>query len=124
MCHEKNCDNRNGLRVDGDFGGWNVLEPSYQINAGWKRVVEIRETLKEDIRTDINGLLVLKTSNGRAVCVTDNDTVIAEIQYNASGEILSRKGISPLKASLFNESAPKTLTEMENAFGKPHCDIG
>lgn len=89
-----------------------------------ENVFEIREKLRDDIILDVNVLLVLKMSNGRSVCVTDGNTVIAEIKYAESGEMISKNRIYPLKTSVFDTSSPKTVRDMEDLFGTPHCDIG
>ncbi len=89
-----------------------------------QKALTIRKELGKDIIWDANCLLVLKLSNRRIICVTNNGTVVAEIRFDDAGTIISENGISPLKASLFDTSCPKTAQDMTSIFGNPHADIG
>ena len=68
-----------------------------------QKVVDMREKHKNDIIIDANCLLTFENVDGYTVCVTNNDSVIAELKYDKTAEgaieqIKNRKYTEKLQA--------------------------
>ena len=89
-----------------------------------QKVVDMREKHKNDIIIDANCLLTFENVDGYTVCVTNNDSVIAELKYDEVGMLVYKMGLDPLEASVFEAGVPQTGRDMMDLFGNPHIDVG
>lgn len=89
-----------------------------------QKVDDVRKKNRNDIILDASCLLAFKNSHGYTVVITNNEIVTAEIKYDKEATLVSKKGVDPLNAVVFEAGKPQTMQDMVNLFGSPHVDVG
>jgi len=73
---------------------------------------------------DLNTVNVFKDENKYVITISDFQNVLAIAIFGSDGKLLCSKGVEPIDDKNIEQFLGKSVADLENQFGKIHCDTG